>query len=155
MKTAGVDYGVRRVAYACPDSNVFSEYIHPGKDDMDSMNDMSYWLYGVIKDTSPELVVIEHPIQGSSRNVKTGISLAMVAGAFAVTTLRAGSKMEMAWPSTWKKTVIGYGNANKEDIDRWLSVRHPEYHKSCLERKKPQDVIDATCMAIYAKTRLA
>lgn len=155
MAVAGVDYGVRRIAYSHPDANHFDELIIKHKDDNLALLEMSNWLSKKIKATRPELVVIEHPIQGASRNVRTAMSMSMVAGALVVASLKLKKKTEMVWPSTWKKDVLGHGYADKETISEWLARRHPEYYETCSSFSKPQDVIDATCIALYGKKGLA
>ena len=154
MDSAGVDYGVRRIAYSQPKKGIFDELILTDKDDIKSLNTLSEWLKSHIEAGRPELVVVEQSIQGASRNIRTGISMAMVAGALSLTVQQVGLKVILVGPSSWKKAVIGYGNADKDAVTRWLSTRHPKYYEQCQRFKKPQDVTDATCLALYAETIL-
>jgi len=155
MNSAGVDYGVRRIAFAHPNHMVFDELILTSKDDIKNLVTMSEWLKTKITATRPELVVIEQPIQGVSRNVRTGISLGMVAGALALASQQVDSEVTFIGPSSWKKAVLGYGNADKQAVERWLASKHPRYYECCQKCKKPQDVIDSTCLALYGQKVLA
>jgi len=155
MNSAGVDYGVRRIAYAHPHVNVFEELILPSGDDLTNIYRMATWLKEQITKTRPELTVIEQPIQGVSRNVRTGLSLGMVAGALSYVAQDVGSKVVTIGPSSWKKAVIGNGHADKQAVAKWLETRHPSYYEYCLKHKKPQDIIDSTCLALYGEARLA
>ena len=49
---------------------------------------------------------------------------------------------------TWKKELIGMGNASKPAITQWLKDHHPRYSAICGE---DQDLIDATCVALYGR----
>jgi hypothetical protein len=155
MNSAGIDYGVRRIAYALPSKNIFEELLLKSKDDIANLVVMSDWTREIVQRTRPELTVIEQPIQGASRNIRTGISLGMVAGALAVATQQAKSPVVMINPSTWKKEVIGNGRADKQAITEWLKRQHPQYQQQCELLKSQQDGTDATCMAIYGNKRLA
>ena len=82
-KAAGIDYGVRRVAIAIPDINVFDELLLKNGEDLDNLFAMASWVGEKVLLHKPDLVIVEKPIQGISGNVRTGLSLGMVAGAFA------------------------------------------------------------------------
>ena len=155
MNSAGVDYGVRRIAYSHPINMVFEELILTSKDDIENLLILSDWLKHQITATRPELTVIEQAIQGASRNIRTGISMGMVAGALALTAQQVQSSVVFIGPSSWKKAVVGNGHSDKEAVARWLSSKHPSYYEACQRLKKPQDAIDATCLALYGQTRLA
>lgn len=134
---------------------VFDELILTSKDDVKNLVILSDWLKHQITATRPELTVIEQAIQGASRNIRTGISMGMVAGALALTAQQVESIVVFIGPSSWKKAVIGNGHADKETVARWLSSKHPSYFNACQRFKKPQDVMDATCLALYGSQRLA
>jgi len=155
MDSAGVDYGVRRIAYAHPNKMVFAELLLTEKNDVKNLLTLSEWLKNQITATRPELIVIEQAIQGASRNIRTGISMGMVSGALALTAQQVESDVVFIGPSSWKKAVIGHGHSDKEAIAKWLSAKYPKYYERCKQLKQPQDAIDATCMALYGQTRLA
>lgn len=155
MDSAGVDYGVRRIAYSHPQKMVFTELLLTEKNDVKNLLTLSEWLKHQITTTRPELTVIEQAIQGASRNIRTGISMGMVAGALALAAQQVQSSVVFIGPSSWKKAVIGNGHSDKDAVARWLSSKHPTYFEACQRLSKPQDAIDATCMALYGQTRLA
>jgi Holliday junction resolvasome RuvABC endonuclease subunit len=47
---------------------------------------------------------------------------------------------------TWKKELLGNGNASKEDIRTWLIRNHESYAARC---EANQDRVDAVCIGIY------
>jgi hypothetical protein len=49
---------------------------------------------------------------------------------------------------TWKKELIGNGNAPKPFVAQWLKDHHPGYSAICAE---DQDLIDATCVALHGR----
>jgi len=54
--------------------------------------------------------------------------------------------------STWKKNVVGRGNATKEDVGSWLRLRWPYLHSVAGGN---QDLMDATAIALYGRQVLA
>jgi Holliday junction resolvasome RuvABC endonuclease subunit len=57
----------------------------------------------------------------------------------------------MVAPKDWKKQVIGFGNANKDQVSEWLRNTHPTFHASCTS----QDGIDSICIGLSAQALLA
>lgn len=49
---------------------------------------------------------------------------------------------------TWKKDLIGNGNAPKTAVTQWLNDHYPSYSAICGE---DQDLTDATCIALYGR----
>ena len=154
-KAAGIDYGVRRVAIAIPDINVFDELLLKNGEDLDNLFAMASWVGEKVLLHKPDLVIVEKQIQGISGNVRTGLSLGMVAGAFAFSVKLLGPDVELIGPSSWKKAVVGRGNADKKAVSEWLESTHPEYFKQCKALTSPQDAIASTCLALYGKKLLA
>lgn len=148
---AGIDYGVSRIAIALPSVGEFHEYVLSPGDNTRALSVLFEVTQNVLERTHAEVVAIEAPIQGMSRNVRVGISLAMVAGAVAVAAQKTGSIVEIVPPSLWKKTVLGAGNANKDQIKSYLAENHPSLYSQCHS----QDMVDATCIALYAQTLVA
>jgi Holliday junction resolvasome RuvABC endonuclease subunit len=149
---AGVDYGVRRIAYSAPRIREFHELTLKGGDDIDDLDTLSAYLFDLVSITQASLVAVEAPIVGASRNFRTGIRLGMVAGALTASARQAGAQVALVPPSSWKATVVGHGNAGKPDVSAWLRRHFPEWWDSCNES---QDLIDATCLALHAEGVLA
>lgn len=159
MITAGIDYGVRRVAMVFASGEgediyrVHELVLHPKEYPTGEANDglalatMHRQVFAWCCWYAPDLVVIESPIQGVSVNVKVGLRLAQASGALAVACSRAGSSTLSAGPTEWKKAITGHGNADKGQITEWLRLNRPELSHLCAS----QDAVDAACMALYAQ----
>lgn len=152
MTVAGVDYGVRRIAYSAPRISEFHELLLKGGDDIDDLDTLAAYLFDLVRVTRASLVAVEAPIVGASRNFRTGIRLGMVAGALTTSARQAGAQVALVPPSSWKATVVGHGNAGKPDVSLWLRRRYPEWWDACNES---QDLVDATCLALHAEVVLA
>jgi crossover junction endodeoxyribonuclease RuvC len=154
----GVDFGVRRVALSVADPDLMEEMIlrprtHPVGEANDpvALEDLARYTYEYVSSYGPDLVVIESPIQGVSVNVKVGLRLAQVAGVLVVACRQAGSSTVLVGPTEWKKAITGHGNANKGQIAEWLQANRPDLAEAC---GASQDLVDATCMALFAEGRL-
>lgn len=160
MITAGIDYGVRRVAMVFLGVGLRGTagearelVLNPKVWKTGEANDQAAQLalhetvFNWTTELGPELVVIESPIQGVSVNVKVGLRLAEMKGALAVACGRAGSSTLSVGPTEWKKAITGHGNADKKQVAEWLTAHHPRLAAEC----PTQDSIDATCMALYAQ----
>lgn len=94
----------------------------------------------------PKLVVLEAPV--AMRGRQTIIKLAQISGA-----LIAGFDNVMGTPpllvqsGSWKKEVVGKGNANKQQVEEWVRDEWPEFHRRSAG---DQDTLDAACIARYA-----
>lgn len=148
---AGIDYGVSRIAIALPTHDVFTEFVLKPGDNLGALTVLSEITWNVVTTCHADVVAIEAPIQGMSRNVRVGISLAMVAGAIAVAAQQAGARVEVVPPASWKKEVLGFGNANKEQVSNYLEEHYAKFYSRCPS----QDMVDAVCIALYAEKVLA
>lgn len=152
---AGVDYGTKRIAIAIItsdggyDQHILDISTQTKTDDtVGEISILTAYLETTLQRYKPDLVAIEQPIQGASRNVRVGLLMGMVAGALSVISNYSGADVTIVAPATWKKSVIGRGNADKTDVSRWLELNHPGWFQSCV---KNQDIIDATCIALHAQ----
>lgn len=151
MTIAGVDYGSHRIAYSAPRVNMFEELLLKGGDELDDLDAMSAYLFDQVRFTKASLVVVEAPIVGISRNLRTGIRLGMVAGALATSARQAGAQVVLAPPSSWKAATVGNGSASKLDVSQWLRRKYPDWWDACGS----QDLVDATCLSLYGQAVLA
>lgn len=98
-------------------------------------------------------VYLEEPLVG--HNIHSTIVQAQVNGAVlaVVESFRImGVYNALVHVSTWKKDVVGKGNAKKEDAAAWLEKNWPEaYHLA----EGDQDLIDAACINRYGTQRIA
>lgn len=150
MKTdtvLGIDYGTAKIAIAGPRIDHFEEYVLRPGDNLGALDVLAETCWNAVIRTHADVVAIESPIQGGSRNVRVGISLGMVAGAVSVAARQAGASVVLVPPAQWKKAVVGHGNANKEQVAEWLSHTHPDLHAKATS----QDLVDAICIALSAE----
>jgi Holliday junction resolvasome RuvABC endonuclease subunit len=98
----------------------------------------------------PDHVFIEQNLVGN--NVKYSINLSQMVGAIAAEMDRNEWPVEFANVSAWKKSIIGKGNASKEDIRVWVDQGYPEYTASC---DGVQDRYDAFCVGLYGARMVA
>ena len=147
---AGIDYGTARIAIAAPTIGYFYEVVLRPGDNLGALDILAETTWNAVVHTHAEVVAVEAPIQGMHRNVRVGISMAMVAGAITVAARQAGARALLVEPSTWKKAVVGVGNANKEQVAQWLQSQHRDLHQQATS----QDLVDATCLALYAQQEL-
>lgn len=109
------------------------------------LNHLAQWTFDSIASYSDVRVFIEDGVIGNNRAYS--IALAQTAGAVL-------SKLHclhtpgifMVNNKTWKKEVLGNGNASKEIVRQWLDKTYPMYAASC---DGDQDRYDATCVALY------
>lgn len=59
-----------------------------------------------------------------------------------------GIPTQIANVSSWKKQVVGKGNATKEDVGEYLRLRWPAIY---ARTGGNQDAIDASCIALYGQ----
>lgn len=88
-----------------------------------------------------DYVFIEQNLVGN--NVKYSISLAQSVGAIAGA---LNEQIEFVNVSTWKKSVVGAGNAKKDEVRNYVDKTFPEYTALC---EGSQDRYDAICIGLY------
>lgn len=142
----GVDVGMRRLAVACVEAEVYLSVDLGTKagDRQRELAGLCAWFSGKV---DPEAEVwVETAIGGASGNMQTAIKLAMTVGALHGIA-RPGHMFTVA-PSSWKAAVVGHGHADKVDVARWVKTRLPASAKACAG---DQDLLDAVCIATYGQ----
>lgn len=95
-------------------------------------------------------VCVESPIVAGVRNLQSTIK---VAGVYGITLSVVGAWAPVAEVavSSWKKTTVGNGNANKAAVSKWLQATHPLLYSACFTTsgKLDQNLVDATCIALH------
>ena len=147
MITAGIDLGVRKVALSiCSDGvvTVADDYevtnlIHR----QDQLALLAAWVMQYVRPC--EYVFIEEPLVG--RGVRTSMQISQTCGAILGALGRHKTvQAQLVDNKMWKKSIVGSGNASKNDIKNWLKTQHPTYYSQCGEN---QDRIDACCIGLY------
>lgn len=85
---------------------------------------------------------VEEPVVAGARNIRTSLQMAQVCGV-----VLSALNGEVVPVSTWKKAVVGKGNASKDEVKEWLFNSKRDFPASAK-----QDHIDATCIRIYGET---
>ena len=95
---------------------------------------------------------IEAPVVG--RGIGSTIVQAQVGGAVLAALETSGVETHLVNVSTWKKKVVGKGNAKKEEVSLWL---RENWKKAYDAAEEDQDLIDACCLNRFgvANQRLA
>lgn len=96
-----------------------------------------------------DVALVEEPPSAGSRNVRTFLKLSQTSAAAAVGLVAGGADVGFVPVETWKKGTIGRGGVDKDTVARWLERVYPGYHAQCAG---DQNLIDATCIAIYCRT---
>lgn len=136
----GVDLGVRAIHVAGPDLAI-SLVIRDKMDRYTEIRALGTMISGFFQ--QGDLVFYEAPPLAGSRNLQTLIALSQTSGAL----LAASSGKCYEVPvATWKKEVVGKGNATKDDAAEWLQINdYPAY----LQCHGDQNLIDACCIQKY------
>ena len=151
----GVDPGYTKLACVTLDAGgEFAgafEWVRPRK--VESPDDRLDAVMRMVPEALPpvavegRVVVVERPIIGASGNGSTAVLLSGVWGALVCQAVNAGAAAVLSPPpATWKKVVVGRGNAAKEDVAAWLAAFRPGLFERCAAS---QDRVDAACLALY------
>jgi Holliday junction resolvasome RuvABC endonuclease subunit len=144
----GVDLGVRSLyAFGIDDSgNSFDLKVETPKMETRAMELKALaHEFHTFFEHSDQVFVEEPPLAGS-RNIRVFAALNQV---FSVALSQAPNAYHVE-VGTWKKEVVGKGNATKDDVAHWLNDHHPVYAALCGD----QNHIDAACIALYGRAVL-
>lgn len=141
----GADLGVRSVHLFCLDAP------HTVKVDIPKMSTRGLELralrYGLAEVIDHDMVFVEEPPLAGRRNIRTFAALHQTYALVLSCTPEAYS-VEV---STWKKEVVGKGNATKDEVSIWLNEQLPDYSALCGD---DQNLADAACIAVYGRAVL-
>jgi crossover junction endodeoxyribonuclease RuvC len=98
-------------------------------------------LLKIIKKEKPDCCAVEQLF--FQKNVKTAISVGQGRGAALVAIAEAGLPVEEYTPSAIKQAVVGYGNADKHQIQQMVKLL-----LNLNEEPQPDDAADALAVAI-------
>jgi Holliday junction resolvasome RuvABC endonuclease subunit len=142
----GVDLGIHKVALFLWDVDVPHAVAWEAPHDYSRAQQLRH-LAGYVHDMAStfdtNVVWIEDTLVGN--NIKYSISLAETKGAV-MAALAAHVDVRLVNVSTWKKQVVGAGNANKDSVRDYIHVTHGAYAPLCGD---DQDLYDACCVALY------
>lgn len=140
MKIVGIDLGVRSIHLSMPPYDV--SLSAPRGERSDEINDLLSKISAFY--TEDWYAFIEEPVVAGARNLRTSLQIAQIAGVV----MTKVSKFTLVPVATWKKAVVGKGNASKDDVAEWLRVKRPELYERTAGI---QDKIDANCIRLYGE----
>lgn len=152
MRVLGVDLGTRKVATALFEGDellhafAFEVSFHLARNQQ--LNTIGNHVCGQAVLHGVDSVWIEDVIVGNNR--KYSIGLAQVQGAV-MGMLPHIMDTRVVDNKTWKKHVVGNGNADKLAVRHYIDVTHPAYAPLCGD---DQDLYDAACIGLYGGTVL-
>ena len=106
-------------------------------------------IFSTVLDPGSTDVYLEAPVLAGrgKANPQSMLPQAFVSGVIQAAAMRAGiRKVTMVAPSTWKKTVVGNGSAQKPQVGRNLRSRWPDLHRKVV---LSGDLKDAGSICIY------
>jgi Holliday junction resolvasome RuvABC endonuclease subunit len=147
----GIDLGIAKVAYSLWRDGVLvethaMESHHPLR--TIQLLELSDDIYEAGKFTGPDYVFIEDVLIGNNRkySLQLAQSLGAVLSSLGLLSLEQPLDVHLVNVSTWKKDVVGSGNASKEDVRNYIHEIHSAYAVSC---GSDQDRYDAACIGYY------
>lgn len=146
--TLGVDPGTARLGYGVIRGNEPARALEFGIVETRSDDDMPARLLhlhdellGIIREYRPQVMVIEKLF--FSRNVTNAISVGQARGVAMLTAAESGIPVVEYTPAEVKQAVVGYGNADKEQIQEMVRLI-----LGLSERPHPDDAADALAVAL-------
>ena len=135
----GVDLGMRSLyIYGTEDIHIVSV---PKGDRYLEIYSMAKWVSQIFD--KDDTVFYEEPVLAGPKNIRTIIGLAQSSAALLSGSVAHCYEVPVG---TWKKEVVGKGNAKKEEVAAWLKENDPESFDRCGE---DQNLIDAACIQKY------
>jgi crossover junction endodeoxyribonuclease RuvC len=152
MKVFGIDPGTAILGWAYIETDSSNDLIKSslkygavttlaGVDMADRLLTISNELSAILAENKPEVVGIEKLF--FSKNVKTAITVAQARGVAIMESRRVGAKIFEMTPPEVKEAVVGYGKADKAQIQNMVKMI-----LGLKEIPKPDDAADAIAVAM-------
>jgi Holliday junction resolvasome RuvABC endonuclease subunit len=147
----GIDLGVHKIAMALFINNELADAISweapyniPRDRQLRELAGVAYdWGLGHDADQ----IWVEEPLMGNNHKYSLAISELKGAVLSHLNVLRSrGCDIRTVNVSSWKREVVGKGNATKEQVSNYIDATHPDYAPFC---DGDQDRIDACCVGLY------
>lgn len=153
MLLAGIDASTRRVAIVSSrpdgsDSDYHVIEVRRSKDPFSPAHlvQIEHEVWRWISKRGIESVVIESPVVGRG-GVLTALKLAYAIGAVQIGAAKGASEsVNLVNVQSWKRSVVGNGNATKEDVGKAVAKRWPAMFKQVAG---DLDLTDAAAICIY------
>ena len=111
------------------------------KETQDRIFDLYFHFEAFVKSKKPNLVLIEESFY--TNNFKTSKAITEVIGNCKLICKLNKIPFELVQNKTWKKYVIGSGNATKEDIKNFVDKKYPQL------KNEPQDISDSCAICLF------
>lgn len=95
---------------------------------------------------------VEAPIVGMTRDIQSTVKQATVSGGAQAALVEWGFGVHLVAPSSWKKTVIGKGNARKDEVGPIIKREWPGLW---LAVSGDQDLLDASALVLHGESLVA
>ena len=112
------------------------------------MSDVVATIYGQWPDSSVS-AFIESPVVGGG-GVRSTMVQCFTSGAIQGLLHERGIQSQVANVSSWKKHVVGKGNATKDEVAEYLRRGWPAIYR---EAGGNQDIYDAACIAFFGRQK--
>lgn len=154
----GLDLSTQRIAVASIDLSTGSSWVQEVFIEQGTTNRSLAALKALqpaMREWEPGVAFVEDPALGVS--AKSTIEQAMVSGVVQAMFGTRGFRHEMVNNNTWKKAVVGKGNAKKPEIAAFVEETMPEWAALVHEveprsKERRQDLFDAICILQYGIT---
>lgn len=152
MSLIGIDLGTRKAAVAVfTDTErgrelamAYAHEVPAGVTRPHQLAALAGWVHDMCVLHEADTVFIEAVIVGN--NHKYSLALAEVKGAILAALARLPVVLQMVDNKTWKKQMVGNGNATKDMVRNYILATHPDYAPICGD---DQDCYDACCIGLY------
>ncbi|NNE11749.1 MAG: crossover junction endodeoxyribonuclease RuvC [Ilumatobacter sp.] len=150
MRVLGVDPGLTRCGYAVVDGRGpgAAQAITLGVIRTPSADELPYRLaslraelVGLIDEYRPDVVSVERVF--FQTNVRTAMSVGQASGLALCEAASAGCVVVQYTPNEVKSTVVGFGSASKEQVQKMVQTR-----LRLTQLPKPADAADAAALAL-------
>jgi len=148
MVIYGFDLSSRKIAVVTFDGDVdvFTAEVKKQQSRAQELLQLSQALDEYLGGRVPGYCYIEAPVVGRG-GARPTVLQSQVDGLIQVAALRSGQLgCYSVNNKTWKKAIVGNGNASKEQSAAWLAATHPVLSDLV---DGDQDLVDAACVAIY------
>ena len=152
MRVAGADlssYGVHLFALNPVATAHYEVNAVERKDRRYTCATLSAEVKGWVEHEGIEALFIEEPVVAGARNLRSSLLIAQVCGA-----ILAGLPIRRSYlvpVSSWKKTVVGHGNASKSEVRDHLDAWYPALASYAGDS---QDLYDALGIALHGQRLL-
>lgn len=148
----GIDLSSRKIAIVRllgDDCEVHTVEIEKLPNRVDELWALQEGVEGLMEQFTSSWVYVEAPVVGRG-GARPTVLQAQVDGIVQVAAVRFGHLgVYSVNNKTWKKDVVGNGNADKSDTKSWLAAHHPVLADLCGD---DQDLVDAAGVALYGRT---